>query len=122
MTPTHDALDYVTQAMSALPRDPARCSLRDLERLAAVEQGLTAHVQAMRDSMAELEQATRDELDDRALREVLRQRRDLHAAEGRVLLAARRLERYTDQALAAHGCIDINPAAPNGGDDPRRPR
>jgi hypothetical protein len=118
-TGTGDALDFVQHALAALPRDPARCSLGDLERLASVEAGFTRHVQHLRDSMAELEEGTRGELDDASLREALRQRRDLHSAEARVLLAARRLERYTRSAMAAHG-IDINPAAPTGGDDPRR--
>jgi hypothetical protein len=116
---TNDGLDFIECALAALPRDPARCTLRDLERLAAVEAGFTAHVQRMRGAMVELEEATRGELDDASLREALRQRRNLHASEARVLLAEQRLARYTSQALAAHN-ITVNLAALSGGDDPRR--
>jgi hypothetical protein len=114
---THDGLDFVERSLATLPRDPSRCSLEDLRTLAAVQEGFTRHTLRLEESMAQLEQATRGDLDDGALHAALRQRRDLHSAEGRTKLAEKRLAEYTRSALAAH---NVN-LADHLGDNRRRP-
>jgi hypothetical protein len=97
-------LDYVLNALSALPRDPGACTQADLERLARTMEDFTRHTVYLRDRMAALEVRTRDGGAD--LDATLRDRADLERLEGRVDLARSRLHSYADSALKVHG-IDL---------------
>jgi hypothetical protein len=109
---TDDVLATIEDALRALPRDPARCTVQHLTALAELQQALARYSERLRESMLALEEHTRDP-DDADLQLALRERARLDQLDGRLRAACATLDTFTADALKAHG---INPATLSVGD------
>lgn len=95
-----DPLRFLADALELLPSDPTHCTLDDLERLAAISQGIGLHVADLAHRMAYVLSARRAEHETTELRE-------LDAQHTACMEADRRMTTYSRRALQAHG-IDLD--------------
>ena len=95
-----DPLRFLADALELLPRDPTLCTLDDLERLAAINQGLGLYVEDLAHRTAYVLSARRAEHATTELRE-------LDAQQVACMEADRRMTTYSRRALQAHG-IDLD--------------
>ncbi len=88
---------YLDDALGALPAEPTETTVGDLERLAAIQEGLTRHVLGVRSEIAR-RTVTVESIDD--LAHLARLASDAESAD-------RQLTTYTAAALQAHGITTV---------------
>lgn len=101
--PIQDPIDYLADALALLPADPAKATAEDLERLAAISEGLARLTRAINSALARRVNGATDV-----------SLADLDVAHLRDDLAGQQFHHYAEAACAARG---MNLAGFLAGDD-----